>query len=371
VFISVTDILFRTTSVFYKAQFFLFFFGFMCPFICQIFYCEQPSTVRLTVTVCMITQILFFLLEVVQMFIKGSRYFEFWNLVDCVLFAVFIVYYITRMANTDPLLPRWGTDEGAGVSEMTRYAVTHSVILIFSSLKLLNFLRVFEDFGQFVELLGQVMKDVSVFTMFFFYWVGLNSFMFDIMGVDYSNDDYDHVGRSFYYFLQTFRNALGDIEVPVYTSFWCQHAAGPDPNPQAVFMIYFIWVMWVGMQVFLSIILLNFLIAIISQSYEEVMNQSVISKLKQKCELNEETFGFINFFRSYQSSEAWYLSKFNVDNSGIFIVSTSYSQTVNSQWTGFVAKIQKTVKEEVRAVKESILAGVKLEMDELKKIIKA
>jgi len=99
-----------------------------------------------------------------------------------------------------------------------------------------------------------------VFTLFFFYWVGLNGFLFDIMGVDYSSKDYDHVGRSFYYFLQTFRNALGDIEVPVYTSFWGQNTG----NQQAMMMIYTIWVVWVSMQVFLSIILLNFLIAIIS-----------------------------------------------------------------------------------------------------------
>jgi len=55
---------------------------------------------------------------------------------------------------------------------------------------------------------------VTVFTVFFFYWVILNSYMFDILGVDYEDGDYDHLNRSFYYFIQTFRNALGDIAVP-------------------------------------------------------------------------------------------------------------------------------------------------------------
>jgi len=96
------------------------------------------------------------------------------------------------------------------------------------------------------------------------------------------------------------------------------------------------------------------------------MNQSVISKLRQKVDLNEETFGFINFFRNYTTAEGWYLSRFGVDNSGIFIVSTNYTQTVGNQWTGFVAKIQKTVKIEVNALREKVMNGVKSEMDAMK-----
>jgi len=158
VFVAVTDHLFETTSVFYKSQFFLFFFGFMIPFICQIFYCESAASVYITVTVCMISQILFFLLEVVQMVVKGSRYFEFWNLIDVLLFAVFVIYYLFRMTNTEKLLPRNHGHENEGVpcddvSEITAYAIAHTIILLFSSLKLLNFLRVFNDFGQFVQLL--------------------------------------------------------------------------------------------------------------------------------------------------------------------------------------------------------------------------
>jgi hypothetical protein len=119
-------------------------------------------------------------------------------------------------------------------------------------------------------------------------------------------------------------------------------------------MVYFIWFMWLVMQMFLSVILLNFLIAIISQSYEEVMNQNVINKLKQKCQLNEETFGFINFFIGFKHSERWSLDKFNVGNSGIYIVSTNYTQVANCEWTGFVSKIQKTIKSEVVTVKKDI-----------------
>jgi len=101
VLIAVTDKMFETTSGFYRAQFYLFFFGFMIPFICQIFYCEDPAMVRLVTTVCMITQVAFFILEVVQMCVQGSAYIEMWNMIDVFLFFMFSGYYVARMQNTD------------------------------------------------------------------------------------------------------------------------------------------------------------------------------------------------------------------------------------------------------------------------------
>jgi len=100
------------------------------------------------------------------------------------------------------------------------------------------------------------------------------------------------------------------------------------------------------------------------------MNQSIISKLRQKVDLNEETFGFINFFKSFENNESFYLNRSSVDNSGIFIVSTSYTQNVGNEWTGFVAKIQKTIKAECKTLKDSVMTGVKAEVNELKKLIK-
>jgi len=104
-------------------------------------------------------------------------------------------------------------------------------------------------------------------------------------------------------------------------------------------MINAIWLFWVAMQVLLSIILLNFLIAIISQSYEEVMNRSVITKLQQKSDLNQEAFGFINFIKSHTTSEDWYIKMFGINNGGIFIVSNTIANTYSNEWTGFVSKI--------------------------------
>jgi len=56
----------------------------------------------------------------------------------------------------------------------------------------------------------------------------------------------------------------------------------------SAFYIGIIWFMWFANQFFILIILLNFLIAVISQSYENVMSKAVISKYRQRAQLNRE-----------------------------------------------------------------------------------
>lgn len=61
-------------------------------------------------------------------------------------------------------------------------------------------------------------------------------------------------------------------------------------------MIYMIWMIWF-LNLFLNcIILLNFLIAIVSQSYDNVLTNSMNYMYVHKAELNIEAFRFFNFF---------------------------------------------------------------------------
>ena len=53
-------------------------------------------------------------------------------------------------------------------------------------------------------------------------------------------------------------------------------------------MIYLIYLVWFLNQYFIYILLLNFLIAVISQSYADVMAHANISVYKQRSELNRE-----------------------------------------------------------------------------------
>ena len=61
-------------------------------------------------------------------------------------------------------------------------------------------------------------------------------------------------------------------------------------------MISLIWLMWISHQFLILIVLLNFLIAIISQSYENVMSKQEIYKYQQRVQMNKECLQLLDFF---------------------------------------------------------------------------
>jgi hypothetical protein len=67
------------------------------------------------------------------------------------------------------------------------------------------------------------------------------------------------------FFLQAFRNSIGDLAPPSY-EYWEEMKS--KGKTSALVMIYMIWGFWLFQIVSFTILLLNFLIAVISQSYE-------------------------------------------------------------------------------------------------------
>ena len=62
-------------------------------------------------------------------------------------------------------------------------------------------------------------------------------------------------------------------------------------------IITLIWIMWFIQQILMPIILLNFLIALITQQYEEVIANSEVSRYQHMSSLNSEYY--ITFHNNY------------------------------------------------------------------------
>lgn len=60
--------------------------------------------------------------------------------------------------------------------------------------------------------------------------------------------------------------------------------------------IYLIWAMYCVQTFFMLVIMLNFLIAVITNTYDRVNNYQKIISFKNKAELNEECYMLINVF---------------------------------------------------------------------------
>jgi len=60
-------------------------------------------------------------------------------------------------------------------------------------------------------------------------------------------------------------------------------------------MIFRIWVFFVVIVIFLFIILCNFMVAYVSQSYEDVLENKTRNIYDQRCTLNDEYYLFRHF----------------------------------------------------------------------------
>ena len=135
----------------------------------------------------------------------------------------------------------------------------NTMMLLFSSIKLMYFLRIYNTCVQLLEVLVKVLEDIIPFTVFFFIFIVIITFEYHISGIIVKTGDYSHI--SFYYPLQVFRNAVGDPQPPT-LDFW-GNKEKQWPLLSTI-MVYFGWMVWILCIYLNMIILVNFLIALIS-----------------------------------------------------------------------------------------------------------
>ena len=82
-----------------------------------------------------------------------------------------------------------------------------------------------------------------------------------------------------------YRNSIGDLNAPVYNFWLSQESKNPNFS---WFMIRMIWFFWMINQFLNLIILLNFLIALISEKYNEITSENIVHAYNHKAALNQE-----------------------------------------------------------------------------------
>ena len=95
-------------------------------------------------------------------------------------------------------------------------------------------------------------------------------------------DDYENLLPFLSFFMYAYRTSIGDLEAPNAGN-WMNLVDSPN------YMVYFIWTIWMLHQWFMNIVFLNFLIAIVSQVYEDDMSATLQNEYRQRIEMNLET----------------------------------------------------------------------------------
>jgi hypothetical protein len=173
-------------------------------------------------------------------------------------------------------------------------------IVIFAALiKTFFFLRVFESFAYIVTMLVSVLYDLRVFTSFYFMVVFLFGLVFCVLGTanprlpgplreyveeseakgeepELPSGEYSQIGVFAGNLLYVFRTSIGDFDFD---------AAGFLEQRQNILF----WFVWIFLVVITCITLLNFIIAEISKSYENVMESLEQQIQKERSSLIEES----------------------------------------------------------------------------------
>jgi hypothetical protein len=150
--------------------------------------------------------------------------------------------------------------------------------------------------------------------------------------------DYDGLGFKMRALIQTYRNSIGDIAPPKYDLYL--NKDGNVEGRENRLMVGFIWITWFMNQLFILIILLNFLIAIISQSYEQVMSQATVNKYIHRSELNRECRILVkNYLLPLE----------------LLIYSVQKESDHDEDWNGFVTTIKSFIRDQNNVIKDKLV----------------
>jgi hypothetical protein len=152
-------------------------------------------------------------------------------------------------------------------------------------------MRIVEDFGFLGQMVTLTVIDMSYFLFYFIFFVGMFTWInytFHLIVANEETNDYPGVMNAMALVVMTFRNSIGDLAPPDYKE-WLGEKEELDSSLKVVY-VGIIWSVWVIQVIFMIVTLLNFLIAVITQTYERVYGKKIIYVYNDKAELNKEYF---------------------------------------------------------------------------------
>ncbi|CDW88037.1 wd-40 repeat protein [Stylonychia lemnae] len=267
----------ENTKAFYQQKFYIYLI-FMASFVLDIFYTtyafqkitetsenqekqiaeSQPNIWLRIITkiVCSLVLLYFFVLEVRQLLIQKLAYFnDGWNYFDFSLMISFAALCILEFIMED----------------QNDLILIKVLVIILSFMKLFYFLRIYDGFSFLVQMMAGVFKDLKYFIGFFLIIILQFGMIFLVLFKAQPIDEYNGVNK-LAYFLIAFRISSGDFYLDDYQN-------------QTDVIVIFSWIIWIFAVLTLNIVFMNFIIAVISESYERVMQKLVAESYKVKANM--------------------------------------------------------------------------------------
>ena len=150
--------------------------------------------------------LLLFLVEIIQIQEQGAQYFRGWNICDFSQFIIFIIIFAFN---------QFGIEDDFVIMPELRI-----ILVILSLIKLLFFLRVFEEYGFLVQIIMVCCVDLIPFITFYMIFLFMFSISFVVlnMEIDAENNESKHIGFFEKMLIETFRSSIGEVGLPKYTA---------------------------------------------------------------------------------------------------------------------------------------------------------
>lgn len=185
--------------------------------------------------------------------------------------VIFFIYLPFRMNDMSVVIPDFlMMTNQFNQKALTGWFIIHTVIIVMISLQLSIFMKTNTTFSKMIVLIKQSMIDVIPFTIFLLLWIILTGLMYLVAGTkNYPNEGFETMNVYMATFVQNFYNAIGSIEFPD-TSFWKY-----ENRPHIVWRTFLMNIYGVFIFIFnefaMLIVLLNFVIAVINDTYVHVL----------------------------------------------------------------------------------------------------
>lgn len=183
--------------------------GFYLPFLISIF-TEDPRVSRPFLVVGFLVQLAFFVIEITQIMHQKMAYFSsFWNIFDFMQFFLYTKFMMDFFEMLDTEFEYIGFN----------LKIMQLSIIICGFIKILYFIRIFEQFGFLVQMVAKTCIKVVPFMFFFTLWVLFFTFCYKTMDVVVKGKDeeYPFVNNFMVLIIQVYRNSIGDIATPGYS----------------------------------------------------------------------------------------------------------------------------------------------------------
>lgn len=215
-------------------------------------------------------------------------------------------------------------------------AVFNLTLIIIAVNKMMFFMSMYKNFGTMIRLVYKSMIQIKEFVVYFLIMICVMSALNKVLGYDISGDDPKTAMLIWNYVKHTFIMSVGGVDEPN-LDFWLNFAAneGKENEFIAKAMEVLIWIAWIVTVFLLFIILCNFMISYISQTYEDVLELKTEDTYQTRCELNYEFYIMLKWWFEHTNSEY---------NFNCFLVTADFDKIDidpgSQEHTGFTKKIK-------------------------------